>query len=362
MKIAILGVRGIPVSYGGFEPLAERLALHLVERGHQVVVYGDKRYIDEDSPYHGVERINFQTLRSKALEKLSGAALQALHSSWRAVDVVLMLGLSPIAFALLPRLRGCRLVANVDGLEWKRGKWGLAGRTYLKASERAAVQLCHTLVADSIGMQQYYLDEYNAPTVFIPYGADLEEPQSADSRVLAELGLAPRNYVLQICRFEPENNALWSLEEYRSVKRDLPLVIVGDAPYADAYEAKLRAAADERTVFTGRLSGERLAALRRNAMIYIHGHEVGGTNPSLLEAMAAGNCVVANDVIFNREVLGDAGIAVDRAPGRLAETLTALLDSPELCRARGEQARARIESAYNWPAVLAQYERVLCDV
>lgn len=361
LKVAIVGSRGIPGNYGGFETFAERLGLGLVERGHYVNVYCPaSSSTTDEKEYKGIKRTIIPNIPLKSLDKLSGSALSCLHAAFSGCDTILFLGVSPAVLAWVPRLTGRKLAINIDGLEWKRRKWGTFGAWYLKFSERIGCMLCHAIIADSMVLREYVREEYGREAVYIAYGAD--QCTAADEGVLSKHGLKKNGYFLQVCRLEPENNSDLVIREYGSVETDLPLVVVGDAPYSDSYKAKLKEMADPRVRFTGAVYGREYDVLRGNAFCYIHAHEVGGTNPSLLEALAAGNCVVALDVSYNVEVIGNAGLSFSRETGSLAGVLRDLAASPGRMEELRQKAVERIESHYSWRKIIDAYEELLMEL
>lgn len=355
LRIAIVGSRGIPGNYGGFETFAEKLGEGLVDRGHKVSVYcPSSSSAMDDTWYNGIRRVIVPTINTKSLEKISSAFLSCVHATFARYDIILFLGVSPSIFAWLPRLAGKKLVMNIDGLEWKRRKWGKFASRFLKLSEEIASVICHTFIADSREIQKYIKDEYGKESCFIAYGAI--PGCHEDEAVLAKHGLTKRGYFLQVCRLEPENNTDVVIREYVQTKSDLPLVILGDAPYADNYKQSLLTMADSRINFLGSIYGHAYDVLRSNAFTYIHAHEVGGTNPSLLEALAAGNCVVVLDVPFNLEVIGEAGLSFSKTPGSLKKVLEYLQDHPDIIPPLQQKATERIQEHYSWEKVVSDYE------
>ncbi len=309
-----------------------------------------------DRWYLGIRRVIVPTVRVKSIEKICSSLISCILSAFAPYDIILFLGVAPVMFAWIPRLTGKKLIINIDGLEWKRRKWGRIGSWYLKLSERLAHVFCHAFVADSRAIRDYIRAEYGRDAVYIPYGAIAGRHE--DESVLARYGLRNGGYFLQVCRLEPENNTDVVIREYAAVTTDMPLVIIGDAPYADAYKKRLHENADERVRFLGGVYGHDYDVLRSNAFCYIHAHEVGGTNPSLLEALAAGNCVLALDVPFNLEVLGDAGRSFSKEPGNLKAALEDLLVHHEVMAAYRQKAVRRIEEHYSWDRVIRDYDRL----
>jgi glycosyltransferase involved in cell wall biosynthesis len=254
------------------------------------------------------------------------------------------------------------VVLNVDGLDWKRKKWGGVARTYLRACERWAGRLADRVVTDSRRVQQYYRERHGVPSTYVPYGA---EPVSVPpGSHLARWGLEPGRYVLFVGRLVPENCAHHLVEAFASLSTDLRCVIVGDAPYSAEYIRALRAGADPRVVFTGYLFGEGYRELLNHAYAFVETSEVGGTHPALLEAMAAGRCVVVNDTPENLETMGDAGFAYEGTLGAvsLRGVLEGLLKDPALAADHGRRALDRLRRHYSWDDVTDSYERVFREV
>jgi glycosyltransferase involved in cell wall biosynthesis len=357
MKIAMLGTRGIPASYSGFETCVEELGARLAARGHAVTVYCRSHHIHYAGPYYrGMRLVKLPTIANKYFDTLAHTFLSCLHALTQGYDVGLMFiaGNSPVSF--IPRLAGQKVVLNVDGLDWKRKKWPPLAKKYIQFAEYLATKLPNAVVTDSHIIQNYYRDKFGAETTYIAYGATvLSVPPG---QYLARFGLAPRRYVLFVGRLVPENCAHHLVEAFRGLDTDLRCVIVGDAPYADAYIQELKASAGAQVVFTGYLFGEGYRELSSNAFAFVETSEVGGTHPALLEAMAFGNCVVVNDTPENLETVGEAGLSYRGEAGAagLREVLKCLLDAPSQVETYRRLALARIAREYDWDRVTDQYE------
>src|ERR671921_1008378 len=308
VSIAMVGTRGVPARYGGFETAVEEIGRRLADAGHRVVVYCRTVPGAQESPQRehlGMELVHLPAARRRSLETLSHTALSVRHLVSHRTDAAILFNAANAP--LLPALRAARIpvATHVDGLEWKRAKWGGTGRRYYRAAEALAVRWSDALIADAQGIADYYRDAFAAPTTLLTYGAPLIEP-GADR--LTELGLEPRGYHLVVARFEPENHVDVIVEGYAASTATKPLVVVGSAPYADAYTARVHGLADDRVRFLGGVwDQELLDQLYAHSLTYLHGHSVGGTNPSLLRAMGAGAASIAYDVSFNREVLREHG-------------------------------------------------------
>ena len=361
-SVAILGTRGIPSEYGGFETFGEKLASHLLAKNFNVSAYGVSRYRQNGKPsIPGLTQHWLPTPKHRALEKPVAAWASVVHASLSEADVILMLGVSPALLALLPKAAGKRLIINLDGVEWKRRKWGPLAKAYLYLSEVHAKQVAHATIVDSKALLPYHQSHPGPEPYFIPYGADLIYRSEQDSETLKPLGLEPDRYLLQVCRLEPENNPDWVIREYLKSRVNLPLVIAGDSPYPTPYVQKLLNA-DNRVRFLGRVHGDIYKALLSNSSLYIHGHEIGGTNPSLLEAMGAGCPVVALDVAFNREALGPCGVLCGKRSGELASILNQYWDNDTWQQRQSALGRNRISEHYSWSPVLEAYEKLISGV
>jgi glycosyltransferase involved in cell wall biosynthesis len=363
MKIAILGTRGIPANYGGFETFAQELATRLAARGHEVSVYCRTHYVPRTlTSFAGVRLVHLPTLQHKYLDTVVHTMLSSAHATLRGgYDVVLMCNAANALFSAWPRLAGTPVALNVDGIERLRKKWNALGRAWYLVSERLATWLPNAIVTDADVIKTYYRARYDAPSTFIPYGCTVG--RAAGRATLDEFGLEPDNYVLYVSRLEPENNALAVVEGFEQTKLDHKLVVVGDAPYAREYIATLKRRAGPRVVFTGGVYGDGYRELQCHARCYVHATEVGGTHPALVEAMGFGNCILVHDVPENREVVRDAGLFFDaRRPDTLASRLTELVDSPGLVETYRARAEARAREAYSWERVTDQYEELFREL
>ena len=358
MKIAILGTRGIPANYGGFETFAEECAAGLVARGHQVTVYGRSHYVDSSLRNHrGADLVVLPALRFKYLDTISHTFLSVLHAIRRGFDIVLICNAANSVYSWLPRIFGIRVVVNVDGIERLRRKWNWLGRGWYHLSEHFSTWFPNAIVTDAQAIQRYYHDRYGKPSVFIPYGASTAKPSGRAK--LEELGLTAGEYFLYVSRLEPENNAHLVVQAFEKVRTSKPLVVVGDAPYARAYIAAVKSTRDSRILFPGAIYGTGYRELMGHACCYIHATEVGGSHPALLEAMGQGSVIIANGTPENLEVLGQAGISYRKNnPDDLARLMQEVADSPSKYEAFKHAALERARTVYSWDSVVSQYERL----
>ncbi|MFH0796616.1 MAG: DUF1972 domain-containing protein [Candidatus Omnitrophota bacterium] len=426
-EIGLVGTRGIPARYGGFETCAEELAKGLVSRGYTVYVscrsylYPEfrprtpeqrgrgliyqARGSDKSAPYitlplgagslpvesgegkgtgGGSERIFLffpPSLPGKVTDTFSHTFFAVLYLLFiQPVDVILIFNVANSPIAILARMVGKRVIINTDGLEWKRGKWGPVARAYFRMCEVLACLSGFTLVSDSRAIADYYRRRYGKKTVFIPYGAEFFDnsmchpEQSEGSRIkyngilrllpqndmLEKYGLERDGYLLVVGRLEPENNADLIIEAFRKVATEKVLVVVGGTNWKSPFVQKIQRLSSSRVRFLGGVyQPGYLRELYRNCYFYIHGHEVGGTNPALLQAMGVGRCVLALDVPFNREVVEGAGMLFAKDGDDLAEKVRYLLANPEVVRYYQEMALERVKEFYTWEKVVNDYEYLI---
>jgi glycosyltransferase involved in cell wall biosynthesis len=356
--VAIVGTRGIPANYGGFETFAENLALRLVARGIPVTVYCRSHYATAGTAWRGVTLVTLPSVQNKYLDTVVHTALSALHlvTRTRIRDVVMCNAANAPVLPLL-RLARRRVVLNVDGLEWRRGKWGVAGRSWYRMGEWLSVRLASVLVTDADEVRTYYRVRHDTDSVMIPYGADQLARGSVP--VPPETPVRPDGYALYVSRWERENNPVLVATAHARSGVDLPLVMLGQATYDDGIDAEVRAAAAPHAVLPGAVFGDGYKGLQANALCYVHATEVGGTHPALIEALGAGNLCLVMDTPENREVVGPHGEFFADADGLAALLRTVVALPPAEIEARRAAARAYAAGRYSWDAVAEQYVAVL---
>jgi glycosyltransferase involved in cell wall biosynthesis len=354
VRIAILGTRGIPARYGGFETFAEELSSRLAARGHQVTVYCRER--NPAPSYRGVRLVYLPTWRHKYFDTIVHTFFSTVHLIFHRSDVALYCNGANAIFTLAPRAFGVPTLLNVDGLERKRKKWNRVAKAWYATSEWLATFCASVVITDARKIAEYYLERYGKHTEFIPYGA--ETGKVATSAVLSKLALEAGRYFLYVSRMEPENNALLVREAFESVSGDVQLALIGDAPYAQEYIERVRDTSDPRVVMPGAIYGAGYHELLSNCLAYIHATEVGGTHPALIEAMGRGALVLYLNTPENAEVAAGAGIAFE--PGNLAHKLGEVLGMSSEERSEwGRRAMARVAERYGWEAVTDRYEALL---
>ena len=365
MKIALLGTRGVPASYSGFETCVEQLGKRLAQRGHAVTVYCRKHHITyEGDSYEGMQLVKLPTIKNKYLDTMVHSFISSVHALPKRYDIALyfIAGNSPVTW--IPRVVGTKTILNVDGLDWKREKWPTFAKKYIQFAEWLATFLPNAYITDSHVVQGYYRDRFKSEPPYIPYGSDVELLPAGET--LTQFGLAPRGYVLFVGRLVPENNAHHLVQAFRQLNTDMKCVIVGDAPYATEYQQTLRALAqdDPRIIFTGYVFGKGYLELGSNAYIFAGTSGVGGTHPAFVEAMAFGNCVIVNDTPENLETIGDAGQCYNGKLGAdsLRTVLENLLQAPASVEQYRLLARQRAQAVFSWESVTDAYENLCLQV
>jgi glycosyltransferase involved in cell wall biosynthesis len=354
MRIALLGTRGIPANYGGFETFAEELSTRLVARGHEVIVYCRERY--PKPHYQGVRLQYAPTIRHKYFDTLAHTFFSTLHLLTHRADVALYCNGANAMYTALPRLFGMPVALNVDGLERKRKKWKRLAKTWYLISEWLATFCPTVVVTDAETIAQYYRERYGKQSTFIPYGAEIGK--AAATGALEKLALTADKYFLYVSRMEPENHPLEVRQAFEQVETPMKLALIGDAPYAQEYIRRVRDTQDPRIVMPGAIYGEGYRELGSHCFAYIHATEVGGTHPALIEAMGRGALVLYRKTPENAEVAGDAGIPFE--PDELADKLRLALSMADADRKRlQKRAVERVREHYSWDAVTDAYEKLL---
>ncbi len=357
--LRILGTRGVPAAHGGFETFAEHLALFLVKRGWRVIVYCQEEGsgpVFEDR-WEGVERIHIPVAGDGPKSTIVFDWKATLHAAGRR-DLCLTLGYNTAVFCALLRLKGVPNVINMDGIEWSRAKWGPVAKTWFWMNDWAGCWLGDHLVADHPEIKVHLSSRVRADKITtIAYGADgLSELRDTPVRAL---GLEPGRYLTLIARAEPENSILEVVQGFSRRPRGMQLAVLGNYDEANAYHRAVKAAASEEVRFLGAIYDKGVVqALRWHSAAYVHGHQVGGTNPSLVEALGAGNAVIAHDNRFNRWVAGPDARYFDGAEG-FARVLDELMAQPKSLQAMGAASRERWATAFTWEGILGQYEDLL---
>jgi glycosyltransferase involved in cell wall biosynthesis len=365
--IAILGIRGVPAAHGGFETFAEKLAPYLVKKGHKVTVYcQDDSHVGasftnrfHEDEWEGVRRVHVKVAKAGAMGTMEFDYHSVLHSS-KEDSVKLVLGYNTACFTSILRLKGHNVITNMDGIEWKRAKWSWKAKAWFIANEWAGAWISNRMIADHPEIANHLaFRRSRSRTVMIPYGAD--EINTADVSLLGKLQLEPNEFYISIARIEKENSILEMVEAFSREKRGKKLVVLGTFDKDNAYHNEIKKAASDEVVFTGAIYHKPLLhALRFYARAYCHGHTVGGTNPSLVESMMAGNAVIAHDNKFNRWTAGDGQFFFKNADDA-AKLFKNLSQSQESLDSAKIASRLRALEQFQWDDVLESYEETLRD-
>lgn len=364
-RIAITGIRGIPAAHGGFETYAQELSLYLVGRGWEVTVYNQTEgwSFPKRRQWKGVNLVELSCppVIKGAFSTIVFDLLTVMHTLF-GTRLILVLGYNTAIFNIVQWLCGKTIVFNMDGFEWKRAKWGRLARIWLRLNDWVATKIGSKLVADHPEVFNYYETKVTSDKlIMLPYGAHLLSRTGLPQDLLA-LRLKLDNYFVVIARPEPENSILDIVSAFREVKTEFKLVILGSFDPGNSYHRQVKEAADKRVLFLGAIYDKgKVAALRSNARAYVHGHTVGGTNPSLVEALGSGSAVIAHDNCFNRWVASDSAIYFsDREQCRLA--FQQLADGRKSLDALRSAAKKQYYARFQWSVVLEQNEQLFRGV
>jgi glycosyltransferase involved in cell wall biosynthesis len=362
MNIGVFGARAIPSTYSGYETFLTSLLPELGRRGHQVTMYCRAGWVEQPE-YQGVTLVTLPGIENKQLSTLTHGMVASFAARFHHHDVVLAVNVANAPYCAMLRLSGQRVALNTDGQEWLRGKWGNAAKSYFKLCARYAGYSSSALVSDCNEMKRIYQEEFDAPSVVIPY-AQTAAPFAGIDADLDQFSVRPNGFVMVAARLNPENNVDRVAEAFSKSQLNCPLLVLGTANYASEVFARLEsvASADARIRIVGHV-GDRaaFAALQRGARAYVHGHSVGGMNPSLLEAMSAGARILALDTAFNREVLGESGTYFDLSGATRAFDALAT-ESGTISLEYRRRACDRAAASFSLDAVADSYELLLTKV
>jgi glycosyltransferase involved in cell wall biosynthesis len=359
MRIAIIGIRGVPANFGGSETAVEEIGTRLVERGHEITVYcrQHNESIRHQKFYRGMRRVILPSINTLNLDLMTHTFLSLIQLINERFDVVHFHGVGNALLFPLFKLtgKGAKSLLIVDGPDWKRPKWGRLARLAFRASFPAAVRWSDEIIADNKQVQHLIWEKYQRKTPLVGYGADLDRPRS--DVALKKYGLEPNQYILQVAAIVPDKGVHTLVEAYEKLDTELPLVIVGDTPYMTEYKARVRSTRDPRIKFLGYIYGKQYRELVANCYLYIHPLLVDGTSPALLQAMAYGCCIIASDLSEINGSLAETGPRFKAGSSdELRKQMALLLDDPEQAREFGRMARQRIKDYFSWDQVTDEYE------
>jgi len=363
LRIALMGTRGVPHTYGGYEAFYLELAPRLVERGHEVIAYNrSSLYREKPTHYKGVRLIYLPSIETKSLGTMTHMLFSVFDVLFRNVDVILCVNVATATHLMVPRLFGKNVACNVDGLDWLRDKWGPIAKKYFYLNAKIVGKVApRGIITDAYEMHRIYCDQFKTTSACITYGANIANSTNPD--VVTQYGLTPGGYYLIASRLVPENNADLIVEAFNSIKSNKVLAIAGNANYKSEFVDRLKANAGPNVRFLGHIgSVGHIQELHCNCFAYLHGHMMGGTNPALVKALGYGNMVVALNTPFNQEVVQDYGILFEMNAGDLAKKLQYLEDHPEVAAEYRKRAPDRIREAYTWEHIVDQYEELFLEL
>lgn len=369
MKIAFIGTKGMNFgnsAFGGFETVVTELAPRLVAAGHSITIYCRKNLYAAKiwpSEIRGV-RLKFAgSIETKNLGTMTNSLISILDAIRDRADSVVLFNLGLGIFVPLLKLFGIKVITHLDGIEWERGKWGRLAKSTFQVGAFLNVKLADELIADAEEIQRIYSDRFHRQPIMIPYGAEVRNDH--DPKMIQELGLNVYSYYLVVTRFVPENNPLFIIQNYLQSQSQRPLVVLGRNYYKSAYESEIRKINDPRVLFLGHVADRKsLYEFYKYSYCYIHGHSVGGTNPTMLEALANSCCVLALNTPFNKEMLGNGefGRFFDLDGNDFTKQLNFLDTHPEIVAVLREKAITRITSYYNWESVTESYLKLFDSI
>lgn len=361
LKIAIMGAKGYPYVYGGYDTMIKELGERLVKRGVQVRVYNHRALFAERPRFvNGIECIYTPAIESKSFTQLSHTFFAMIHACFSDVDVILVVNSGNGPFGLISKIFGKPTAINVDGLEWLRPKWKGLGSWYFRWASKLAARFYDQLINDSDEMRRVYLELFQKDSVVIAYGANPRE--SVESTFIQKWNLEPQSYYLIVGRLVPDNNADLIIEGFLKSNSTRNLVIIGDVPFEDAWANNLKNLKDDRLIFTGYVRDpDELASFYSHCYAYFHGHEFGGTNPAMLKALGYGCAILALDTPFNQEMLqnGKHGWYFQKNPESIRVMVEEAENSPIQLEELRSTARTGLTQKYNWDHVTDQYLEVL---
>jgi glycosyltransferase involved in cell wall biosynthesis len=369
MKIAVIGIRGLPSSYSGYETFIGELAPRLQQLGHEITIYCRKSlFKDRPQEYQGMQMRYVPSVEHKFLSTLTHTALSLIDASLRNYDLLFVVNAANGLFGILPRMFGKRCVLNVDGMEWLRPKWNTIARNFFKTSARLGTKFYHEIVTDADEMHRLYAHEFGIDSEYIAYGANIETSEHPD--VIREYGVESGEYYLIASRLIPDNNADLIVQAFVASGSKKKLLIAGGADYAGntierAFIDQLKAIANDRVLFSGHISKPgHIKELHCNCFAYIHGHQFGGINPSILKALGFSNLVIALNTPFNAEVLEDGkyGLLYDKNVQSLTGKIREAEANPAAVEEFRRLAPERIRDRFTWELITQQYHNLFVRI
>jgi len=369
MKISIIGVKGMNFnnySFGGFETVVTELAPRLVEAGHEITIYSRKsRYKGSAYPsqINGVKLKYFSSIESKNLENISHAFLCIIDAIKSKTEVIMFFQIGLGIFLPITKVLNIKTFEHIDGLEWERGKWSIFAKLILKLGVYSSIKFADFLISDADAIRTLFLKQFKSDSHIIYYGAEIRD--DLDPQTLGNMNIKPNDYYLLATRFIPENNPLFVIESYLKTNTSKKLVVLGRNYYKSEYEEKIKSINDPRIIFLGHITDRKLLLeFYKYSYVYIHAHSMGGTNPTMLEALANNCSILALDTVFNQEMLefGNYGKFFVLDEKNFVDKINFLDSNPEIVKKMKEKTRERIITRYNWESVTDKYLKLLSKI
>ncbi len=360
MKIAMLGIRGVPAKYGGLETCAEEVGSRLVQRGHEVYCYCRKNHEDDAlTEYKGIQRILLPSLHRSALDTYVHSTLACIHALKLKPDIILAFNPGIGSICIIPRMMGYPVVLNPNGFDWRRPKWGFFTQRFIYYSAYIASKVCNKLIIDAHSVSEYYREDFKCDPIHIPNGANIDT-ELADTEILSQYGLEKDRYFLFLSRHVPDNSCTQIIEAFEGLDTDVKLVMGGGNAEDSPYAASLRNTKDARILFPGAIyDSEHVKALHQGALAVIHGNQPGGTSLGLLKAMGFGCCVLTLNTPDNAYVVQDTALTYELSPQDLRDKLNYVLENLDVVASMRLRAQERCRAVYDWDVLAGKYEEVL---
>ena len=369
MKIAMIGIRGVPARYSGLETCGEEVGLRLVERGHDVTVYCRKgSWDDSATEYKGIKRITLPSLKTKITDTYSHSLLCMFHVLSQKPDAILAFNPALGSLCIIPKLFGIKVALNPNGFDWRRKKWGWLARKFIYRSAWLCTKVVDQMIIDAVSVKDHYNEAFDCTpeAIYVPNGANLETPDESEiseeeqRAILEQYGLEKDKYVLFLSRHEPENSCEYIIEAYEGLETDMPLFFVGGVTYKSAYAESLKNTKDKRIMFPGPIYDPiHVKVLHHNCYFLVHGNQPGGTSLGLLKALGFGTCVMTVDTPDNAYAVKEAGVKYQLSAESIRESMRHLIEHPEEVKAYRQKAVERIKEEYLWDVVTDKYEAAL---
>ena len=369
MRIAVIGVRGVPAAYSGLETEVDEVGSRLVARGHEVLVYCRRNCSKySETHYKGMRRIVLPSLKGKWTDTYSHSLLSMFHVLKERPDVILAYNPGIASLCAIPKMLGYPVALNPDGFDWERRKWGWFAKRFIRGSAWLTTKVVDQIIADAITVQTYFNSVWKChpPAVYIPNGGQLEPPETAGvpeaeaAEILKRYGVEKGKYLLFLSRHEPENSCEYILKAFEGVKGDVKLLFGGGVTYASPYADSLRQTKDPRILFPGPIyDAQHVKALHHHCLFVVHGNQPGGMSLGLLKALGLGACVMTVNTPDNAYVLKDAGITYELSAESIRSGMEFLLANPDKVRECQRSAIEQIKAEYLWDVVTDRYEATL---